>query len=103
MIKKQISHLESEYLFSEKFENSKLDFRFFTFEPGARIPEEGEAFHEEHEFSYILTGELQGESGGEPFHIKAGEASYIPAGEKHWSHNPTDELVTLLAVMLKED
>lgn len=70
------------------------------FEPGQRLPEAGVGSHTGDEISYIISGRLTGESGGEPFEISAGEMSVIPAGEEHWAQ-AGPEPVELIYVLVE--
>ena len=67
--------------------------------PGARVPVEGEGRHEGDEYSILFKGTTKIVSGGQEYRMSAGEASFIPAGEAHWSLNDGDtdcELVWIL-------
>lgn len=88
-------------LFNEKFSNAEMDFGYVSIPAGERLPKEGTTFHEEHEYSFIINGSLSGESGGKSFAIKEGEASYIPAGEKHWCVNKNDAPCVLVYALIK--
>lgn len=88
-------------LFQDRFEGAEVKFGFVSIPAGARLPLEGTTAHEEHEYSYILKGSLSGESGGNPYKINAGEASYIPAGENHWCVNDGDNAVELVYALVK--
>ncbi len=71
-------------LFQNQFQDAEVKFGYVTIPAGERLPLDGTTVHEEHEYSFIIKGSLSGESGGNPYKIQAGEASYIPAGEYHW-------------------
>lgn len=88
-------------LFKDQFQDTEVKFGFVSIPAGARLPLEGTTAHEEHEYSYILKGSLSGESGEKPFQINAGEASYIPAGEKHWCVNKGDSAVELVYALVR--
>lgn len=88
-------------LFHDQFPNAEVKFGYVTVPAGERLPAEGTTFHEEQEYSFITKGKLIGKSGGEPFEISAGEASFIPAGEVHWCQNPGDEPVELIFALVK--
>ena len=67
--------------------------------PGARVPAEGEGVHEGDEYAVLFKGTTKIVSGGKAYRMSAGQASFIPAGEAHWSLNDgeTDcELVWIL-------
>lgn len=70
------------------------------FEPGQRLPESGTGSHAEDELSFIISGSLSGESGGEPFSIGGGDLTLIPAGEEHWAVAGPDG-ADILYVMLQ--
>lgn len=88
-------------LFQGEFQGAEIDFGFVSIPAGERLPKEGTTFHEEHEYSFIVKGSLSGESGEEPFHITAGKASYIPAGEHHWCVNKGEEPCELVYALVK--
>ncbi|WJY26327.1 cupin domain-containing protein [Sporosarcina trichiuri] len=88
-------------LFADQYPGADVKFGFVSIPAGERLPAEGTTFHEEHEYSYIIKGSLSGESGGNPFEIRAGEASLIPAGEAHWCRNDGDEPVELVFSLIK--
>ncbi|MDI7740386.1 cupin domain-containing protein [Lysinibacillus fusiformis] len=90
-----------EDLFNKSYENTDVRFGIATIQPGERLPKEGLTSHEENEFSYIMKGTLNGESGGIPYSIQAGEASIIPAGEQHWCVNEGDAPVQLVYALIK--
>ncbi len=83
--------------------SSVINFGVTKVEPGERLPAEGYTHHEEHEYSFILSGQLTGESGGEDFIIGTGELSYIPAGEDHYCQNNGKENVEIFFVMVQEE
>ena len=55
------------------------------FAAGTRLPLTGTSVHEQDEVSFILSGRLEAVSGGQPATLKAGDISFIPAGEAHWA------------------
>ena len=71
------------------------------FGPGQRLPETGTGAHKEDELSFIISGSLTGESGGEPFSIGSGDLTLIPAGEEHWAV-AGDDGADILYVMLQK-
>ena len=103
MIKKspQITGEIVQNLFHDQYPNAEVKFGFVTVPVGERLPAEGTTFHEEQEYSYVLKGTLKGVSGGEPYEISAGEASFIPAGEEHWCANDGEEPVELIFALVK--
>lgn len=70
------------------------------FEPGQRLPVQGTGSHAEDELSYIISGSLSGESGGEAFSIGGGDLTLIPAGEEHWAEAGPDG-ADILYVMIE--
>ena len=88
-------------LFHDQFPDTEVKFGFVTVPVGERLPKEGTNAHEEQEYSYVLRGTLLGESGGEPYSISAGEASFIPAGEQHWCANEGNEPVELVFALVR--
>ncbi|KIL74811.1 cupin domain-containing protein [Bacillus badius] len=88
-------------LFQNQFQGAEVQFGFVSIPAGERLPKEGTGSHEEHEYSYIIRGALAGESGGKPYKINAGEASYIPAGEHHWCVNEGDSDCELIYALIK--
>lgn len=88
-------------LFKSQFPTADVEFGVVTIPTGERLPLEGTTAHEEHEYSFIIEGSLTGESGGEPYTIKAGEGSYIPAGEAHWCMNKSDSPCQLIFALVK--
>jgi quercetin dioxygenase-like cupin family protein len=71
------------------------------FEAGQRLPAEGFSQHSGDEVSYIISGQLSGESGGVPFSIAGGDLTIIPADELHWAV-AGDEPVELIYVMIEK-
>ncbi|MFD1205609.1 MULTISPECIES: cupin domain-containing protein [Sporosarcina] len=88
-------------LFHDQYPGAEVKFGYVSVPPGERLPSEGTTFHEEQEYSFIINGTLKGESGGVPYEITAGEASFIPAGEPHWSVNEGDEPVEIIFALVK--
>ena len=85
--------------------NDKVSMGIAVFAPGSRAPpkEEEYASHDGDEFAYFISGSLKCCSGGEVFELKAGDASFIPAGEAHYSWNETDQPCTLIYFLIKKD
>lgn len=90
-------------VFKDQFNGAEVDFGFVSIPAGARLPIEGTTFHAEQEYSFIIKGGLSGESGGKPFSIQAGEASFIPAGEAHWCVNEGKEPCELVYALVKAE
>lgn len=58
-----------------------------SFEAGTRLPEVGVSVHAQNEISFIHSGVLRAYNGDdpEPTLIRAGDVTFIPAGETHWA------------------
>lgn len=82
-------------------EVGSVTFGSARFEPGQRLPASGTGSHSGDEVSYIISGNLSGESGGVPFEIGAGDLTIIPAGEEHWAV-AGPEPVELIYVMIEK-
>lgn len=89
-------------LFEDKYEKMDIKFGTITIPPGGRVPEEGLASHEENEYSFIVKGKIEGESGGQKYKAKESEATFIPAGEKHWAINRSNTPCEIIWVLVKE-
>jgi quercetin dioxygenase-like cupin family protein len=74
-----------------------------VFGPGVRVPKEGHTSHDTDEFSYIISGNIKCFSGGKTHELKAGDAAYIPAGEPHYSCNESNEVCTLVYMLVKNN
>lgn len=94
--------IEETTLLTQASHGTVIDFGVAKVAPGDRLPQTGYTSHDQHEYSFILSGHLVGESGGVPFQISAGELSYIPRGEEHYCANPSDEEVEIFFVMVSE-
>ena len=80
-------------------QRGKLTIGTASISPGAKVPAKGEGVHEGDEYAILFKGSTKIVSGGKEYRMSAGEASFIPAGEAHWSLNDgeTDcELVWML-------
>ena len=75
---------------------------YAVFAPGARVPAQGLASHAEDEYAYFISGGLKCFSGGEYYEVKAGDATFIPAGEEHYSVNESDEPCTLVYMLAQK-
>ncbi len=62
----------------------------------------GHERHDEDEYSYIFSGEIETYSNGEYSVEKAGDATLIPAGEEHWCVNNSNEPCMLVCFMVKK-
>ncbi|WP_432663092.1 cupin domain-containing protein [Wukongibacter baidiensis] len=70
---------------------------------GARIPEDGFGVHDAEELSYIIKGSLKSATKQDKTTVKAGDFSYIPAGEEHWCQNISNEDCELIWFLLKKE
>ena len=73
------------------------------FAPGSRGPAEGMTSHAEDEYAYTISGSIKCFSGGKLCEMKAGDTSFIPAGEEHYSYNDSNEPCTLVYVLVKKN
>ncbi|GGB42393.1 cupin domain-containing protein [Virgibacillus dakarensis] len=89
-------------LFREKNKHVDVQFGTVTIPPGERVPKEGLSKHEENEYSVIVKGRVEGESGGKPYKAWASNATLIPAGEEHWAVNAGDEPCQIVWALVKE-
>lgn len=90
-------------LFEQRSEALDFTFGTVTIQPGERVPKEGLSVHEENEYSLIINGSIEGESGGEKYQSTKGEATFIPAKEKHWAINNSNEPCEIVWVLVKEN
>ncbi len=84
---------------AQTFKDLPASVGALSFAAGARLPESGSSVHDQDEISFILSGVLRAESGGERFTLRAGDVTLIPAGEAHWAEVVED--VTLCYVLLE--
>lgn len=84
---------------AQTFETLPASVGTLFFPAGSRLPEESTSVHEQDEISFILSGVLRAESGGERYELRAGDVTLIPAGEHHWAEVVED--VTLCYVLLE--
>jgi quercetin dioxygenase-like cupin family protein len=69
--------------------------------PGTRVPAEGESVHDGDEYAIIFKGRSSIVSGGQEYQVSEGLASFIPAGEAHWSINESDTNCELIWMLVK--
>lgn len=89
-------------LFEEKTEFVDMQFGTVTIAPGERVPQEGFSKHEENEYSVIIKGKIEGESGGKPFSVSESNATLIASGEQHWAINSGEEPCEIVWALVKE-
>lgn len=99
-LKKRPPKLEGLKPLFEKEENVR--FGLVSIAPGERVPGKGLSNHSEDEYSYVIDGAIEGECGGNPFTISSGEASFIPAGEEHWTMNNGDRDCEIVWVLVNK-
>jgi mannose-6-phosphate isomerase-like protein (cupin superfamily) len=81
--------------------NEKVTFGYAVFIPGSRVPEEGFSCHEHDEYSYIIKGKAKIVIDGKVSENTANTASFIPAGEEHYSFNDSDEVCELIWMLVE--
>lgn len=74
-----------------------------VFSPGVRVPPEGAVAHDRDEYAYVISGSIDSCSGGVSSRIEAGSASFIPAGEEHYSYNGGEEECVLVYMLVKPE
>lgn len=95
---------EMKKMFEKTGNFKKVSMSVISLTPGERVPAEGVSVHEEDEYSYIYSGEINTYANGEYSVEKAGDATFFPAGEEHWCINESDEPCLLVCFMVtKED
>ncbi|WP_373895764.1 cupin domain-containing protein [Virgibacillus sp. CBA3643] len=88
-------------LFENKSDDLDVKFGTVTIQPGDRVPKEGLSTHKETEYSFIIKGELEGESGGEPYKVSTSDATLFPAGEEHWAINASNRPCQIVWMLVK--
>ncbi|MFB7142312.1 MULTISPECIES: cupin domain-containing protein [unclassified Bacillus (in: firmicutes)] len=89
-------------IFNENsIEGGKTQFGTVLVPPKARIPISGFGSHNQDEYSIVIKGSIYTESAGESFHLTAGDATLIPAGEEHWAINDSDEDCEIVWVLVE--
>jgi len=83
--------------------DTKITMGTVVFPPGARVPAEGTGTHNEHEYAYVISGSILAMSGGKEYRMLKGQASFIPAGEAHWSFNDGSENCELIWALVEKD
>jgi quercetin dioxygenase-like cupin family protein len=68
------------------------------FRAGERIPASGSSLHEQGEYSYVVTGSLEVNSGGVTQVARAGDLISIPPGESHFTQVESDSSVIYLLI-----
>jgi quercetin dioxygenase-like cupin family protein len=68
------------------------------FRAGDRVPASGSSLHEQSEYSYVVTGSLEVNSGGATQVARAGDLISIPPGESHFTQVESDSSVIYLLI-----
>lgn len=89
-------------LFDNRSDKVDVKFGTVTIQPGERVPVKGFSSHRETEYSFILKGEVEGESGGTPFKVSTSDATLFPPGEKHWTINSSNEPCEIVWMLVME-
>ena len=93
---------EMQTLFEVTQKAEKISISYITLLPGKRVPEgDGFSCHTGDEYSFFLEGEVYTETGEFAGISKAGDATLIPRGEKHWCENRTDKPCRIACVMVE--
>jgi len=109
MLKDKSSKIVKKDVMKEKFKTSlneaiaifnvekNIQVGILKLDPGTRLPEEGMSKHEEnHEFSFVIEGEvIVGTQSGEK-KIKKGELMYNEPGTEHYTQNKNDKPAKIL-------
>lgn len=93
---------EMKKFFTKQGNFQEVSMSVISLLPGERVPTVGMSRHDEDEYSYIFSGEIETYSNGEYSVEKAGDATLIPAGEEHWCVNNSDEPCMLVCFMVKK-
>ena len=80
--------------------NGSVDMGYAVFGPGSRVPEEGYGRHDQDEFAYVISGRLRCDAGGRQLEVGPGNATFIPAGEAHYSWNDSGEPCKLVYMLV---
>jgi|SRR5699024_10848809 len=92
MVAESIPDITMKNIFDESaFKGARTKFGMVTIPPGARVPIEGMGAHDGDEYSIILKGSINTNSGGKEYQVSAGQATLIPKGEEHYAFNNGEE------------
>ncbi|HEY2421839.1 MAG TPA: cupin domain-containing protein [Neobacillus sp.] len=92
---------EMKKFFMKQGDFKEVSMSVISLASGERIPAVGMSCHDEDEYSYIFSGEVNTYCNGEYSVEKAGDATLIPAGEEHWCINNGSEPCMLVCFMVK--
>lgn len=93
---------EMKKLFNKQDNFNEMSMSVISLLPGERVPAEGMSCHEEDEYSFFISGEVDTYCDGKYSVEKAGDATFIPAGMEHWCINNGSEPCKLVCFMLKK-
>lgn len=93
---------EMKKLFNKQGDFSEVSMSVISLTPGERVPAEGMSCHEEDEYAYFISGEVNTYCDGKYSVEKAGEATFIPAGMEHWCINESNEPCVLVCFMVSK-
>lgn len=93
---------EMKKLFNKKGDFKEVSMSVISLTPGERVPAEGMSCHEEDEYAYFISGEVNTYCDGKYSVEKAGEATFIPAGMEHWCINESSEPCVLVCFMVSK-
>lgn len=88
-------------LFEKVKGQGTVKFGTIKIPPGVRVPGEGFGVHSGDEYSLVLKGMIKSVSGGKEHRLISGQASFIPAGEEHWSVNDGQEDCEIVWVLIE--
>ena len=82
-------------------DGGKTRFGIVTIPPGIRIPIEGLTPHDEDEYCIVVSGSMVVTIGEAQHRVSVGDATLIPSGEAHASHNDGDEECVVVWALVK--
>lgn len=93
---------EMKKLFNKQGDFTDVSMSVISLTPGERVPAEGMSCHEEDEYSFFISGEVDTYYEGKYRVVKKGDATLIPAGMEHWAINNGTEPCVLVCFMAKK-
>ncbi|MGV3465007.1 MAG: cupin domain-containing protein [Heyndrickxia sp.] len=102
-VTKEFNNEATNHILFQHIDNeSVVKMGYVTVPPGERVPKEGLSCHDEDEYSYILKGCMTTQSGAEEIKkVAKGSATFIPANEKHWALNESEEPCEIVYALVK--
>ncbi|RNB85471.1 cupin domain-containing protein [Brevibacillus fluminis] len=85
----------------DAIDGGKTRFGIITIPPGARIPVVGLAPHDEDEYCIVVSGSMVVTVAENEYRVSVGDATLIPSGEAHASHNDGDEECVVVWALVK--